>query len=94
MASPGIILIAACGFDIGRTRREMAALERRPGWQNLRAVKDQRLFPADGNPFFNRPGPRLVESLEILAEVIRPELISFGHKGNGFCPVAVQGGAG
>jgi iron complex transport system substrate-binding protein len=79
-----VILILPCGFDIARTRQELPALTRRPGWENLRAVREGRVVLLDGNQYFNRPGPRLVESLEILAEILRPEEYSFGHEGTGW----------
>jgi iron complex transport system substrate-binding protein len=81
---PEVIFTAPCGFDLARTRREMAALTGRPDWPALRAVRAGRVYVADGNQYFNRPGPRLVESLEILAEVLHPEAFSFGHEGTGW----------
>jgi iron complex transport system substrate-binding protein len=48
-------------------------IERRPGWGKLKAVQREHIFVADGNQYFNRPGPRIVESLEILAEIFHPE---------------------
>ena len=82
--NPDVIVVLPCGFDIERSRREMPALTVRPEWLRLRAVRDGRVFLADGNQFFNRPGPRLVESLEILAELLHPEAFRFGHEGTGW----------
>ena len=62
----------------------MPLLEAEPGWARLRAVREGRVFIADGNQYFNRPGPRLVESLEILAEALHPRLFRFGHEGRGW----------
>jgi len=59
-------------------------LMRKPGWENLRSVQEGHVYLLDGNQYFNRPGPRLVESLEILAEIIHPEVFSFGHEGTGW----------
>jgi iron complex transport system substrate-binding protein len=59
-------------------------LSGRPEWQALRAVREGRVFLADGNAYFNRPGPRLVETLEILAELLHPDRFSFGHEGAGW----------
>ena len=73
-ADPDVIVVMPCGFDIARTRRELATLTRLPGWSGLRAVKDKRVFLVDGDAFFNRPGPRLVDSVEMLAEVFHPVL--------------------
>jgi iron complex transport system substrate-binding protein len=81
---PEILVLMPCGFDIARTCREMDALTRRPDWSKLRAVRPGCVFLTDGNQYFNRPGPRLVESLEILAELIHPKLFDFGHEGRGW----------
>lgn len=82
---PEVILLLPCGFDINRTRREMTTLTGKPGWENLRAYRTGRIYLADGNQFFNRPGPRLVESLEILAESFHPGMFHFGHEDVGWC---------
>jgi iron complex transport system substrate-binding protein len=50
----------------------------------LRAVRAGRVFLGDGNQYFNRPGPRVVESLEILAELLHPDSFHFGHAGTGW----------
>ena len=73
-----------CGFDLARTRGEMPALERLPGWDALRAVRAGRVAIVDGHQYFNRPGPRLVESAEILAEILHPGVFDFGHRGKGW----------
>ena len=81
---PEVIFIIPCGFDIARTQRDIPLLTQRPEWRELRAAKNGRVYLADGNQFFNRPGPRLAESLEILAEVFHPETFQFGHAGTGW----------
>lgn len=83
-ADPDVILVAPCGYDLVVTRREMAALEDHQVWNSLRAVRSGEVYLADGNAFFNRPGPRLVESAEILAEIFHPDVASFGHRGSSF----------
>jgi iron complex transport system substrate-binding protein len=83
-ADPDILIALPCGFDIARTRLEMPALLREPRYASLRAVRNGKVFIADGNQFFNRPGPRLVESQEILAEILHPERFDFGHHGLGW----------
>jgi iron complex transport system substrate-binding protein len=83
-ADPDVIVVLPCGFDLERTRCDMPYLTRRPGWDNLQAVCRRRVFLTDGNQFFNRPGPRLVESLEILAEILHPDVFHFGHEGRGW----------
>ena len=55
-----------------------------PGWNNLSAVKNNRIYIADGNQFFNRPGPRIIDSIEILAEIINPKQFIFGYEGQGW----------
>jgi iron complex transport system substrate-binding protein len=84
---PEVIVVLPCGHDIGRSRQDLPALTGRPGWAELRAVRAGRVAVADGNQYFNRPGPRLVESLEILAEILHPEVFRFGHQGNGWQPL-------
>ncbi|HXF53075.1 MAG TPA: cobalamin-binding protein [Hyphomicrobiaceae bacterium] len=83
-ADPDVIVIAPCGFDITRTLAEMPVLEKSAHWRRLRAVRDGRVYIGDGNAYFNRPGPRLVETAEILAEVLHPEAFRFGHEGRGW----------
>jgi iron complex transport system substrate-binding protein len=83
-ADPDIIFVSSCGFGIDRSLEELPALTRNLAWPNLSAVRNGRVFFADGNQYFNRPGPRLVESAEILAEIFHPELFSFGHEGPGW----------
>ena len=83
-ADPDVIAILPCGFDIERTCREMPPLVSHPGWTQLAAVRNGRVFVTDGNQYFNRPGPRVVESAEILAEILHPELFDFGHRGRGW----------
>ena len=70
-SDPDVIVISPCGFDIARTRHEMHWLTDRPAWHCLRAVRQGRVYLADGNLYFNRPGPSLVETLEILAEMLQ-----------------------
>lgn len=81
---PEVILVTPCGLDLDATRAEMASLTAQPGWAETRAVRGARVYLADGNPYFNRPGPRLVESLEIMAEILHPDEFSFGHEGVGW----------
>ncbi len=83
-ADPDVIAVMPCGFDIPRTAAEMPPLAARSGWSDLSAVKSGRVFLTDGNQYFNRPGPRVVESAEILAELLHPEVFDFGHRGSGW----------
>ena len=81
---PDVIAIMPCGFDIPRSVSEMPALASHPTWTQLSAVRNGKVFVTDGNQYFNRPGPRLVESAEILAELLHPETFDFGHEGSGW----------
>lgn len=80
-ADPDVVIVMPCGFGIERAGREMEAIANRAEWQRLRAVREGRVFVVDGNQYFNRPGPRLVESAEILAEILHPAVFEFGHSG-------------
>jgi iron complex transport system substrate-binding protein len=73
-SDPDVMMIAPCGFDIPRTRDEMHWITDRPEWSSMRAVRKGRVYLADGNQYFNRPGPRLVETLRIMAEILHPRL--------------------
>lgn len=81
---PDIIVALPCGYDLAKTRREMSVLRERSDWTSLKAVREEQVYLADGNQFFNRPGPRLVESLEILAEIVHPAEFRFEHEGSGW----------
>jgi iron complex transport system substrate-binding protein len=83
-ADPDAIFVTPCGFDIARTRAELPVLTSQPGWGELRAVREGRVFLGDGNALFNRPGPRVAETLECLAEALHPEAFRFGHEGSGW----------
>ena len=87
-ADPDVIVVAPCGFDLQRTLQEIETLERLEGWPQLRAVRNHRVYAVDGNAFLNRPGPRLVESAEILAEILHPKVFSFGHSNQDWLPVS------
>lgn len=82
--NPDVLLLMPCGFDIERTRAEMHWLTERPQWSRLQAVQSGQVYLTDGNHFFNRSGPRLVESLEIMAEIFHPNQFNFGHQGQGW----------
>lgn len=83
-ADPDAIWITPCGFDLARTRAELPRFTPQPEWQALRAVREGNVFLGDGNALFNRPGPRVVETLECLAEGLHPGAFRFGHEGLGW----------
>jgi iron complex transport system substrate-binding protein len=80
-SDPDVIVISPCGFDMERTGQEMHWLTDRPAWHGLRAVRQGRVYLADGNLYFNRPGPSLVETLEILAEMLHPAIFQATYEG-------------
>jgi len=82
--NPDVIIVMPCGFSIERTMKEMNILLDFPGFADLTAVKNNRLYITDGNQYFNRPGPRIVDSIEIIGEIIHPKLFNFGYEGNGW----------
>jgi iron complex transport system substrate-binding protein len=71
---PEVIVVACCGFSVERTLKDVAAVQTIAGWGELPAVRSGRVYVADGSQYFNRPGPRLVESLELLAHALDPIL--------------------
>ena len=75
-ARPEIILLMPCGFDVRRTVRESTPLRGLEGWHELPAVKAGKVFAVNGNAYFSRPGPRLINGLEILAQLIHPETVT------------------
>lgn len=81
---PDIIIVMPCGFSIPRTLQEINLLLDLPGWKDLKAVQNNRIYIADGNQYFNRSGPRLTDSIEILSEIINPKQFVFGYEGKGW----------
>jgi iron complex transport system substrate-binding protein len=79
-ADPDAIVVAPCGYDLARCLEELALLEAKPGWATLGAVRTGRVYFADGNAYFNRPGPRLADSAEMLAEMFHPEVVPACHE--------------
>ena len=71
--TPDVVLIKPCGFPLDRIIEELPLLRTSLPWESWRAVQEGRVYVADGNAYFNRPGPRIVESLEILAACLHPE---------------------
>lgn len=83
-SDPDIIIVSPCGFGIERTMQEMHLLSERPEFATLRAAKVGKIFIADGNQYFNRPGPRVLDSLEILAEIFHLGVVNYGHESIGW----------
>jgi iron complex transport system substrate-binding protein len=75
-AAPDVIVVMACGFSLERSLQEMLLLETRPAWAELPAVRAGDVYVVDGNAYFSRPGPRLVDSVEIMTGLLHPDLVA------------------
>jgi iron complex transport system substrate-binding protein len=73
-ANPDVLLIACCGFDVQRTHQDLRILAAYPGFDDLACVCSRQVYVVDGSAYFNRPGPRLIDSLEILAHTLHPRV--------------------
>lgn len=72
--APEVVILLPCGFDVARSLKEASLLSRLDGWNELPAVKSGRVYAVNGSAYFNRSGPRLIDGLEILAQIIHPEI--------------------
>ena len=81
---PEKIILMPCGFNINKTIDEMGAMTNIPNWKNLKAVKTGNVFITDGNQYFNRPGPRILDSIKILIEIVSNQKTDFGYKVKGW----------
>ena len=72
VADPDLVVILPCGFDVARSMQELEDPEVAAGIRGIRAVREGRCYVVDGNAYFNRPGPRLADSAELLAAVVHP----------------------
>jgi iron complex transport system substrate-binding protein len=73
-AAPEVLFIACCGYSLQRTLADLPILTRQSGWTKLPSTQSGRVYVFDGNAYFSRPGPRLVESLELLAHSLHPHI--------------------
>jgi iron complex transport system substrate-binding protein len=71
---PDVVFIACCGFSLERTLGDLSVLRSVPGWEDVPAARSGRVYVTDGSHYFSRPGPRLVDSLEILAHALHPDV--------------------
>ena len=81
---PDVIIAMPCGYNISKTIQEMKVLTDHPQWESLNAVKQARVYITDGNQYFNRPGPRIIDSLEILMEILHEGKFDFSHHKSGW----------
>jgi len=71
---PEVLCIACCGFTVERTLQDLEILRGYPGWKDLPCVRARRVYVVSGSDYFSRPGPRLVDSLEILGHALHPDV--------------------
>ncbi len=81
---PDILIVMPCGYDMAETHKATVEMAAHEAWTQLKAVKNGRVYLTDGNQYFNRPGPRLVESWEILAEIIQGKLVNANRSSKGW----------
>jgi iron complex transport system substrate-binding protein len=81
-ARPEVLILACCGYRIDRTLQDLPILEGYPGWDTLPAVAKGEVYVVNGSAYFSRPGPRLVDSLEVLAHILHPDIhpLLLGHE--------------
>ena len=84
-ADPDVILVAPCGYDLPTATAAVRELDAYPAWSALRAVREKRVFAIDGNAYVSRPGPRLVESAEILARALHGALVRLARAAKAEC---------
>jgi iron complex transport system substrate-binding protein len=75
-ADPEVLVLACCGYTVERTLEDLPILKSYPGFDDLPAVRSGRVYIANGSAYFARPGPRVIDSLEILAEILHPDLFA------------------
>jgi len=71
---PEVIILMPCGFDAGRATADIPLLAKNEGWQSISAVRGGQVFATDGSAYYSRPGPRLVDGLELMSKMIHPEV--------------------
>ncbi|MFS8571311.1 MAG: cobalamin-binding protein [Thermaerobacter sp.] len=87
-AAPDVLVLMPCGYDTERALAEAGALTALPGWHDLPAVRTGRVYAVNAHAYFNRPGPRIVDGLEMLAWILHPQLFPSPAAGN--CTTAAR----
>jgi iron complex transport system substrate-binding protein len=99
-ARPEIIVLALCGYDVRRAQRDYELLRTYPDFESIPAARDNRIYLVDASAFFARPGPRIVDSLELLAGILHPERFpefagnSCVQRCSAAAPIRIRGGTG
>ena len=73
-AAPDVLVLACCGYDVVRTLADVPLMRERAGWSSIPAVRNGEVWVVDGSAYFSRPGPRIVDSLELLATILHPDV--------------------
>jgi iron complex transport system substrate-binding protein len=89
--SPEILIVSPCGFDTEKAIAQAKQLLQQPGWSDLPAVREGRVFAVDANAYFARPGPRVVDGVELLAHLIHPEVFAWDGPAGAFEKISRQG---
>src|SRR5579859_708535 len=82
--APEILIVSPCGFGVEKAAEQANLLLRQPGWSDLPAVRDNRVFAVNANAYFARPGPRVVDGVELLAHLFHPELFDWKGSADAF----------
>jgi iron complex transport system substrate-binding protein len=88
MADPDMIILGPCGYSLERTIKDVPLLSGHPIWQELKAVRERTVYAIDGNQYLNRSGPRLVESAEMVAQMIWKGQLDLSVDADGWAPIA------
>ena len=86
--NPDKIIFMPCGYDIKKTKSEVKSLYYIKGWSELKAIKEGKTYIADGSQYFNRPGPRLLDSIKIMHDIVN-DTDSHGYHGKGWEKIAI-----
>lgn len=86
--APEVMVVMPCGFSLREAIKQTSNLAALPGWSELPAVRNRRVFAADANAYFARPGPRLVDGVELLAHLFHPEHVSYSAPQDAFSAVS------
>jgi len=88
---PEILVVAPCGFHLEKAAQQAQQLASYPGWSGLAAVRKGAVYAVDASSYFARPGPRVVDGLELLAHLIHPELFPWNGPSNAYRTIQPQG---
>jgi iron complex transport system substrate-binding protein len=88
--APEVLIVSPCGFNLNGALQQTLQLSRNPQWTDLPAVRQDRVFVVDANSYFARPGPRVIQGIELLAHLIHPELCDWTGPKDAFQKIATR----